>query len=544
MSRRAKHSWRSHYVSTPWPQFFSAGLIRLSALCLAGVASPVALSQDGSQWQFAGHDRGNTRFAWYERTLRPGNVGRLAKSWTFVAEGEVTATPAVEYGMVYFPDKAGNLYKVNATTGALVWRRNIANYTGTAAKFGAVRPISRTTPAISGWRMVVGTRDGWILGIDKYNGNLLWKTKADWHAATMITASPVVDNGKVYAGVSSGEEYWATRSDYTCCSFRGSVIALNLSNGAILWRTRTVPSGYSGGSVWSSTPAIDRKRNSLYVTTGNNYTVPATVQSCVNNAGSNTSAIMQCYSKSNWFNSMLSLDLTTGRIKWGRRTSVYDTWTVGCGVPESNIPRTGNCQSPSSPDYDFASGVNLFTALRNGSPVRDLVGAGRKNGVYYAFNPDNGATVWARRVGPGGAAGGIQWGSATDGTRIYIGVSNSGRKAYKLYPSNETIYWGAWSALNAETGAILWQKGNPATTNGRAEGPVSVANGIVFGGSYDPSGYYYAFSARNGSILWRFPSGGSTISGAAIVNGMVFWGSGYDSGPGTFNNRLHAFKLP
>lgn len=512
-------------------------------LLLSGVAA-AAFSQDATQWQSSGHDRANSRSASTETKIRADSVSRLTRAWTFVAEGEVTTTPAVEYGMVYFPDTAGNLYKVNASTGQVVWRRRIANYTGTTAKFGAVKPISRTTPAISGYRLVIGTRDGWVLAIDKYSGNLLWKRKADAHAATMVTASPIIDNGKIFVGVASGEEYWATRSDYTCCSFRGSVLALNLTNGSVLWKTYTVPTGYSGGSVWSSTPAVDRKRNSLYVTTGNNYKVPASVQTCVNNAGSNTSTIAKCYSGSNWFNAMLSLDLSTGRIKWGRRSAHYDTWTVGCGVPESNIPRTGNCQSPSSPDYDFASGVNLFTVLRNGVPIRDLVGAGRKNGMYYAFNPDTGATVWTRQVGPAGAAGGIQWGSATDGTRIYIGVSNSARKAYRLYPSNETIYWGAWSALNAETGAIIWQKGNPATSNGRAEGPVSVANGVVFGGSYDPSGYYYAFNAKTGSILWRYPSGGSTISGAAIVNGMVFWGSGYDNGPGTFNNRLHAFKLP
>lgn len=526
------------------------GRIFMSALALPLLSlAPLpnaAIAQDATQWQQSGHDIANTRSAPSEIRISRTTAPNLTRTWNFVAQGEVTTTPAVEYGYAYFPDTAGYLYKVRTSDGVQIWRKTLSSMTGTApvSSSSAVRPISRTTPAISGSRLLVGTRDGFVLAIDKNTGSLLWRRKVDSHSTTMVTASPVVHNGRVFVGVASAEEARSTDSAYTCCTFRGSVVALNLADGAQLWKTFMVPTGYSGGAVWSSSPAVDTKRGSLYVTTGNNYRVPSSVQTCVDNAGTNQTAASACYSSSNWFNAVVSLDLATGRIKWGRRTATFDNWTSACNLATGSTAKTKNCQSTSSPDHDFASGVNYFTAKRNGVAVRDLVGAGRKNGVYYAFNPDNGATVWTRQVGPAGYAGGIQWGSATDGTRVYVAIANSQSRAHRLVPSNETIYWGSWSALNAETGAIIWQTGNPATSNGLAEGPVSVANGVVFGGSMDPSGFMYAFDATNGKILWRFASGGSTISGAAVVGGRVYWGSGYKARGGTWHNRLHAFRIP
>jgi polyvinyl alcohol dehydrogenase (cytochrome) len=98
----------------------------------------------------------------------------------------------------------------------------------------------------------------------------------------------VVDGNTVYVGVSSFEEAKAALSPgYQCCTFRGSVVALNANTGRILWKTYTVPTGYGSGAVWGSTPAVDHKRGSLFVTTDKNYSAPQKVLDCVAAASGN-----------------------------------------------------------------------------------------------------------------------------------------------------------------------------------------------------------------------------------------------------------------
>ncbi len=177
-----------------------------------------------------------------------------------------------------------------------------------------------------------------------------------------------------------------------------------------------------------------------------------------------------------------------------------------------------------------------------------MVGAGQKSGVYWALDPDTGATRWATQVGPGGGAGGIMWGTAADGARVYVAINDSGAVPYGLAPAG-TVQWsaGSWAALDAATGRILWQIPatgknplNPAQNAG-ALGALGVAGGVVYAGSM--SGDMVAIDAAAGSILWQYPSGGSVICGPSIAMGMVFWGSGYRRF-GSGNDKLYAFAAP
>jgi len=187
---------------------------------------------------------------------------------------------------------------------------------------------------------------------------------------------------------------------------------------------------------------------------------------------------------------------------------------------------------PTSPDFDLGgSGPNL---------VGNIVGFGQKSGIFWALNPDNGNIDWSTPVGPGASLGGIEWGTATDGQRIYVAIANSDHLPYTLVPSGQQITWGAWSALDVATGKILWQTADP-TANTIDRGSVSVANGVMYAGSN--SGQMYALDATNGNILWNFASGGTVIDGPSIVDGTLYWGSGYRSIQGTGNNKVYAFSL-
>lgn len=493
-----------------------------------------------AQWGVAGHDLANSRSQPAEARIGPANVHSLTVKWAFTTGADVSATPTVSGDAVYFPDWAGDLYAVNKDTGQLLWSHQMSDYDGFS---GA---LSRTSPAIHGRDIIVGDIQGRfvfhdgtsVMAIDRKTGALHWITSVDSHTAAQITGSPVVFGDVVYIGVSSQEEAFALApafgSNYACCTFRGSVVALDANTGKLLWKTYTVPDnggqpgGYSGGPVWQP-PAIDPVRHLLYVGTGNNYSVPESVIKCEQQAIADNTPNPDCAAPDDHFDAALALDLADGHIRWSKRLLTYDVWTDACIVAAALYL----CPSPAGPDYDVGgSGPNR---------VGGIVGFGQKSGFYWALNPDNGAILWNTQVGPGGSTGGIQWGTATDGRRIYAAISNKDGKPYTLVPDGREITWGAWSALDISTGRLLWQTPDP-TSGAPDAGAVSVANGVVYAGS--ESGFMYALDAATGKILWSFDSGGSVIDGPSIVDGVVYWGSGYgEATPGIPNNKLYAFSL-
>lgn len=508
------------------------------ALALAGLVSPAwADSSDG--WPMFGQNLANTAAS----EARLGEASQLKKKWAFTTGGDVSARAAVVEGVAYFPDWGGNLWAVDAKKGTKVWGHQFSDY-GLAAN-----TQSRTSPAVVDGVVYVGTQEGaWLLAIEAASGKLLWKTQLDTSDPfAVITASPAVHAGVVYTGVASLEEAVATNPNYPCCKARGSVVAVSAKGsqrGSILWKTYTVPAGYSGGGVWGSNFAIDKGRGSVFVGTGNNYSKPTdpAYLACVAAGGSAAA----CTSPANHVDSILALDLRTGAIKWATKAVDWnqpfvangtDDWNVSCLV--GFAPGQGNCPVAAGPDYDFASAPNLISYQgRHGR--KTILGAGQKSGIYYALDPDTGAVLWRTQVGPGSSLGGMEWGSASDGKRIYVSIAN-------LYGIPSAAGGaGSWAALDPETGAILWQKADP---NGAiALGALTVADDLVFVSSMAGSATaptMLALSAATGQTLWSFAAGSSVNAGAAIADGMVFWGSGYAhlGIPGfTGNNQFYAFS--
>jgi polyvinyl alcohol dehydrogenase (cytochrome) len=485
------------------------------------------------QWRIAGQNLNNTWNQAAEHSINPDNVKGLSPKWVFTTGSDVSATPTVDGEAVYFPDWDGNLFAVEKESGRLIWSHKISDYDGTAGAF------SRVSPAVNGNQLIIGDipnakqvhNGANVIAVDRETGTLRWITQVDNHPAAAITGSPVVFDGVVYIGVSSEEETFAENAAYPCCTFRGSVVALDERTGAMLWKTFDIPDnggqvgGYSGGAVWQP-PAIDPKRGSLYIGTGNNYTAPAAVEAC-----QNSTPTANCTAADDFFDTALALDLKTGQIKWSKRLQGFDTWTVACHLPAGTNP---NCPVPTSPDFDLGgAGPNL---------LGDIVGFGQKSGIYWALNPDNGNIIWSTPVGPGSSLGGIEWGTATDGKRIYVAIADRDQIPYTLVPSGQKITWGSWSALDVLTGKILWQVPDPTVGTTLDTGSVSVANGVMYAGSY--SGQMYAFNTETGEILWNFASGGSVIDGPSIVDGVLYWGSGYRNiPPGIGNNKVFAFSL-
>jgi len=512
-----------------WPiAAFSIGLLLVSTLSAQGQSG---VSRSG-QWRIAGQNLNNSWSQPAEHSISPANVQDLKPKWVFTTGGDVSATPTVDGDAVYFPDWGGNLFAVNKESGRLIWSHKISDYNGVDGS------ISRISPAVDHDQLIIGDilssnrvhNGANVISIDRESGARRWITQVDTHPAAIITGSPVVFDGVVYIGVSSSEESLATDPAYPCCSFRGSLVALDAKTGQMLWKTYDMPDnggqpgGYSGGAIWQP-PAIDSKRGTLFVGTGNNYTAPADVEAC-----QKATPTANCAAANDFFDTALALDLKTGQIKWAKRLQGFDTWTVACFLPSGTNP---NCPVPTSGDFDLGgAGPNL---------LGNIVGFGQKSGIYWALNPDNGNIVWSTPVGPGSSLGGIEWGTATDGKRIYVAIGNHDHLPYTLVPSGQQITWGSWSALDVATGKILWQTADP-TAGTIDTGSVSVANDVMYAGSY--SGQMYALDTRSGNILWNFASGGSVIDGPSIANSVLYWGSGYRNiPPGIGNNKVYAFTL-
>jgi len=511
------------------------------AMCPAtagGFANPLA----GPLWNGWGSNTANTRHQDASMAgLTAADVPRLKVKWAFGFPGELSADaqPTIVGGRVFVGTQSGAVYSLSAATGCVHWVFQAAAAVRAAVSIGRIDTSSGPRHAA-----FVGDRSANVYAVDAATGELLWKTRVDEFPFARVTGSPTLHNGRLYVGVASGEETAGAVADYECCRFRGSLLALNAATGAQIWKTYTIEEarqtrknkigtqlwGPSGAPIWSS-PAIDEQRNAVYVTTGNNYSGPATSRS----------------------DAFVAFDMDSGKILWSRQMTASDDWNTSCRLPDQI-----NCTNINAPDFDFASPPILVT-LGNGR--RALV-AGQKSGVVHALDPDRaGEILWQERVGKGGINGGVQWGSAADPSNVYVALSDIGRipvpNSLATEPDPET--GGGMFALNLETGKRVWS--TPPPPCGRRErcspaqsAAVSAMPGVAFSGSVD--GHLRAYSAVSGAIVWDFDTvqtykttngvpgrGGSlNVAGPAISGGTLIVNSGYVNN-GMPGNVLLAFSV-
>jgi len=474
----------------------------------------------------------NTRY----QSLQAGGltidgVQRLKLKWAFAYDGDTTAfaQPTIVDGNLFTGSAGGVIHALDAKTGCIRWTYNAR---------GPVRSSILAVRSGRGYALLFGDQLGWFYSLDAATGRERWKKKIEEHDAARLTGSPVEHEGTVFVPVASWEENRASSADYTCCTFRGSVAALRVRDGAPVWHTYTVDVprqigklwGPSGAPVWSA-PTLDIGRGLLYVTTGDNYSPPATATS----------------------DAVLALDLRTGKIVWSRQLTMGDIFSGGCS-------RQGiDC----GPDFDFGSSAIL---VHSGN--RDLLLAGQKSGVVYALDPmRKGEILWQIRIGKGSTNGGVQWGMAADGQNVYAAVSDLARaRVQSNDPANLRTYnldpnvGGGLYAIRIIDGTKVWyaepQHTCPAERPGCSPAQpaaVTVTPGVVFSGSVD--GHMRAYSSEDGMILWDFDTareystvnrvkghGGSIDGpGAVVVGGMVYVNSGYSRQNGTPGNVLLAF---
>ncbi len=360
-----------------------------------------------------------------------------------------------------------------------------------------------------------------VLALSAKTGNVVWRKKVDSHPSAKITGSITGHNGKLYVPVANWEEDFARgqpnifqdpidpNSKYPCCSSRGSLVSLDLKTGNKIWQTYTVigndpdntldpklkallkPIGFWGTSTYGHHPVVDPKRNLVYIATAQNGTAPKVAQDCekkrraTGDPNANISGLpygVTCNNLNeklkNYANAMLALDMSTGAVKWVHYARKYDAWNHACGAPDFygwsaivpfvfpvRLVNAENCfQDPVGPDLGFGHQPMLIedVFMPDGSK-KDLVVAGNKDGRLFALNPSNGAKIWETNVDPGGIYGGMQFGRATDGKRIYFGTTNSsnnGRKVTTPFVASQTFLdVNGFSALGIRTGLFVKKDG-------------------------------------------------------------------------------------
>ena len=513
------------------------------------VQTPMSRIDATPHWNGWGVDVFNTRFqSAAQAGLSASDVPKLKLKWAFglPETSHAWSQPSVVGGRVFVGSQGGRVYALDARTGCTYW-----SYIGAGAMRTTV-VIGPRQGRSNAYVAYFSTIPGWVYALDANTGEEIWKRRVEDHVSTRTTGSPVLHDGVLYVPVASFEEGMAGAANYECCTFRGSLSALDANTGAVLWKTytitdplqvlRTSPEGRtvrgpSGGGIWSS-PIVDAKRRAIYVATGNNFTGPMV---------DTTDAI-------------LALDLATGKVRWTQQVT-QDVWLPGCQRAGGPPPRGGgrgpsvNCPAPeeTGTDVDFGSSPILAT-LPGG---RQVIVAGQKSGDAWAFDPDrNGAVVWKFRAAltnevPGNF-GTVVWGQAVDRQNMYVPLSDiqSPARAGGLHAINLTTGQRAWFAEPVPPIC----KAGPGCSAAQAAAP-TVIPGVVFSGSAD--GGLRAYSARDGSILWTYdtnPSfdtvnnvkanGGSLIGpGPVIAGGMLFVASGYGSHSGRGGNVVLAFGV-
>jgi polyvinyl alcohol dehydrogenase (cytochrome) len=527
---------------------------------------------DRADWITIGHDPANSRSQPFEHRIRPETVRHLDVKWVATTTGDVSGTPAVADGAVYFGDFGGTVWKLDADTGAVIWSHKVPDYTGNAGDY------ARTSPSLAGDTLVVGIIKGStavpgpnMLGIDAATGALRWKTQIhpDPHAA--MTGSPVlVGDHTIITGISANGAGGST------ATFRGAIVALDARTGAILWRTYSLPDnggvagGYAGATMFSP-PAVDVAEGLVYGTFGQTYTVPASVAACHALQDAAAGGFDEtCEAPGAFWKSIVAFDLRTGQPQWSYRLNRSHGL---CASQPAEVtwcaPDTG---AVANETWDLGgSGANVMSLWMRGR-LRHVVGIGAKSGAYTLLDAKSGRPIWSTLVGPGGDQGGVEWGTAFDGRRIYVPITNHHHIPYELTQhgtlTTETTTGGSWAALDPITGKILWQTADPQTEVIPAFtgpvgvwdlAPVTVANDVLFAGSMarrtetNPAPkQMLALDARTGAILWTFtagatttPASGSVNAGPAVVNGSVYWGSGYSrSGvEGSGSSQFYAFSI-
>jgi alcohol dehydrogenase (cytochrome c) len=476
--------------------------------------------KQGNDWLHTNGDYGQTRF-YPGKQINATNVKNLRPEFSFQTEvrESMETAPIVVDGIMYMTTSFNHVYALDAASGKEFWHYK--------HKMGAITtfccgPNNRGV-AIEGGRLFMGTLDAKLVALDAVTGKLLWETEiADPEKGYSETMSPTVIDGKVLIGTNGGEY-----------GVRGFVKAFDAKDGKLLWTFYTIPEkGHEGvwaendatgrnmkrdikaekeqlarnssfyqtlgGGVWMN-PAVDLKTRTIFFVVGN----PSPDLYGAERPGDNL-----------YTNSMVAVELDTGKYKWHSQYIAHDVWDLDAVSP------------PILMDVKDKSG-KMIPAVIHGGKTGHIYVHDRKDGSLIRFSeamiPQENMWVLPTEKGARmlpGANGGVEWSP--------MAINQSLRMAYALnlhqpmtyhvekaaYPGGKLWLggafkviegeqqWGRVAAVNVDTGKVAWKFDTEQPLIG---GALATAGDLVFYG--EGNGLFRALDARNGKLLWEYQCG-------------------------------------
>lgn len=451
--------------------------------------------------------------------LAVADIPRLKLKWAFAFPYALRARsqPVTAMGAVFVGSQDGTVYAFDLKSGCARWTSQVSAEVRTAI---VVEPWTAGQPPAHPPRLFFGDLMGRVYAMDAQTGRLLWRQRPEDHPSATITGTPLLHGDTLYVPVSSLEVTNPVDPKYACCTFRGLVAALDVATGRVKWKAYTVdqppqPVGKtrvgtqilapSGAPVWGS-PTLDLRRGAIYFGSGENYSSPADANS----------------------DAIFAVDMVTGKRRWRHQLTRGDAWNGTCILPDHP-----NCPKQRGPDYDLGASLLLVDVGKGGQ----VLIAAPKSGLVTAVDPDkDGTTLWQTRVGRGSMQGGVHFGMAAEGTRVYVPITDlamdsMGRKI-------EGRGRAGLHAVDARTGRIVWSTLSPDSCKGRKmcdpgiSAAVTAIPGAVLAGALD--GRLRAYDGATGRIVWNV----DTTTPIRTANGEIARG-GSMSGPGPLVSDGH-----
>ncbi len=446
-----------------------------------------------------GIEQNNQRLQ-HDTTITRANANRLKLAWAYgFSNMKPRSWPLVTEDTIFIGDSGLGVVALDRATGCTRWVHKQGGEIGSAilhAKIGerdALLYLHRT--------------EG-LYAIDAVTGTEIWHTQAAETVVPFYSGTPVVHDGVVYVPLSSIEVGLAMIPFYGCCTTRGGMSAFDVQTGKELWYRPTIEEpaqktgtrwlfvgkyAPSGAPVWGA-PMLDSERGLVFFGTGENYSRPTTDTS----------------------DAIFAVDATTGARRWVHQFTEGDAYNVACDIP--GMP---NCPEPRGPDLDFGAPPVLV----HDAGGRELLIVGQKSGDIYALNPDDGAIVWHRDIGRGGALGGAHWGLAANEQKglLFVPISDIETWSDKTIPPATGLH-----ALDIATGGTRWEhpRANRCPDRdcfGGLSSAITATPELVVAGSLD--GFLEIYDADSGATLWSDDS----WKPFETVNGMKASGGAYDA---------------